>query len=578
MRFDGRPDRRFGAALVALLVVTASAWSCGDDGFTTQPRDGGDGAALSDGGAAAQTDDDKDGYSEADGDCDDNNPNVHPKAVEICSDGIDNNCNGAVDAYEPDGDGDGYGPCQGDCNDKDKAINPSVKEVPDGEDNDCDGITDGDYDGDGVTTAQGDCNDQDPDVHPKAAENCYDTVDNNCNGYIDDKEPDLDKDGFGPCAGDCNDADASVYPGAKEIAGDGVDNNCDHMIDADVDGDGWTTQNGDCNDADAKIYPGAPIDCTSTADKNCNKTPDNTEKVDADNDGTSACDGDCDDADPSRSPAYVEIPGDSIDNDCDGKVDNPLKCDCGAGINEAQAADLCLKGVTITRGGAAASRGVRQSAYGAIKPRQGCGFFTVSTGNAWSTSVQIGTNLSTSGNPVSTTSCMVCTTAGSSQWVHPTPNGCCENKTENDPSWVRLSIKVPANAKGFKFDFIFLSAEYPEWVHTSYNDTFYVVQSSAALTKVQNISFDLKGQPLTVNNGWFENPSSPTQSISGTGYHGSVGSSSGWLTTKSPAKSGETMTLTFWIHDEGDHIYDSAVIIDNWRWIASKVSGPITIK
>jgi hypothetical protein len=38
------------------------------------------------------------------------------------------------------------------------------------------------------------------------------------------------------------------------------------------------------------------------------------------------------------------------------------------------------------------------------------------------------------------------------------------------------------------------------------------------------------------------------------------------------------MVLTFWIHDEGDHILDSAVIVDNWRWIATKVSGPTTIK
>ena len=38
------------------------------------------------------------------------------------------------------------------------------------------------------------------------------------------------------------------------------------------------------------------------------------------------------------------------------------------------------------------------------------------------------------------------------------------------------------------------------------------------------------------------------------------------------------MLFRSWVHDEGDHILDSAVIIDNWRWVAAKVGGPVTIK
>ena len=522
------------------------------------------------------TDKDGDGYTPAQGDCDDTNIFVNPKAKEICKDGVDNNCNGTTDLFEPDGDGDGFGPCQGDCDDANKAINPAAIEVPDGVDNNCDGFVDDDDDGDGYPTSKGDCNDKDATIYPGAKEKCYDGVDNNCNKYIDALEPDQDKDGFGPCKGDCNDADAKIYPGAKEIAGDGIDNNCDNLVDEDIDGDGWTVANGDCDDTNAKIHPGATISCSGAVDYNCNKIPDNTENQDKDQDGSTVCGGDCDDNDPSRSPDYAEIPGDKIDNDCDGKVDNKPSCDCGASFNEAQAMDLCNKGVTVTRGGHGSSHTVRKGTYGAIKMRQGCGWFTISTGYAWSTSVQTGKNMGTAGNPVSTTGCFTCTIPAGS-WVHPGPSGCCESRTENDPSWVKMTIKVPKNAKGFKFDFIFLSAEYPEWVHTSYNDTFYAVQTSSMLTKTQNISFDIKGQPLTVNNGWFEHPSKATQSLSGTGYD-KYGSSSGWLETTSPAKPGETMTLTFWIHDEGDHIYDSAVIIDNWRWIATAVSGPSTIK
>ena len=55
---------------------------------------------------------DNDGYLELE-DCDDNNPDIHPSAIEIC-DGSDNNCDGSVDEgvmniYFADGDGDGFG-------------------------------------------------------------------------------------------------------------------------------------------------------------------------------------------------------------------------------------------------------------------------------------------------------------------------------------------------------------------------------------------------------------------------------------------------------------------------------------
>jgi len=41
-------------------------------------------------------DNDKDGYSVNQGDCDDANPDINPGATEIC-DGFDNNCNGSID-------------------------------------------------------------------------------------------------------------------------------------------------------------------------------------------------------------------------------------------------------------------------------------------------------------------------------------------------------------------------------------------------------------------------------------------------------------------------------------------------
>ena len=60
-----------------------------DDG-NNDPNDGCDGCII------VENDLDGDGYSVAQGDCDDNNANVYPGALELC-DQVDNNCNGGID-------------------------------------------------------------------------------------------------------------------------------------------------------------------------------------------------------------------------------------------------------------------------------------------------------------------------------------------------------------------------------------------------------------------------------------------------------------------------------------------------
>ncbi|MBU4262157.1 MAG: S8 family serine peptidase [Proteobacteria bacterium] len=144
-----------------------------------------------------------------------------------------------------DADGDTWTTCTGDCNDSSSAVSPGAEEIcGDGIDNNCNGAIDegceecADNDGDNWTTCAGDCNDSSSAVSPGAEEVCGDGIDNNCDSAIDEgceACTDNDGDGWLSCEGDCDDNNYLINPGRPDPSGrwgrDGVDNDCDGLID-----------------------------------------------------------------------------------------------------------------------------------------------------------------------------------------------------------------------------------------------------------------------------------------------------------------------------------------------------------
>ena len=275
----------------------------------------------------SNTDSDGDGYTEAQGDCDDEDANINPGEIDGSADPYgepddDADCSGRRDDGDTDDDGDGYSETQGDCDDTDEALNPDQPEVNDGADNDCNGCVDDlDSDGDGWTECPGgyppiecpdlfaggtftiqepyDCGEGDNLIYPCATEYLYNGVDEDCNGFdecdadndgytaeFDEDGLDFDKEAceFPDSEPDCDDNNDKVNPGSVEGdpetggVADGLDNDCNGTVDdpwSDEDGDGYTKVEGDCLDdpEDSRsvlVHPGAPELCDDFLDNDCN--------------------------------------------------------------------------------------------------------------------------------------------------------------------------------------------------------------------------------------------------------------------------------------------------------------------
>lgn len=136
---------------------------------------------------------------------------------------------------EADGDDDGFTDLEGDCNDQNPAVNPDAPEICNLVDDDCDGEQDEGYDvdGDGFTSCGLDCDDNVATTKPGADELAQgqNGVDDDCNGVVDEPWMDVDGDGFSEAGGDCDDAQPEINPDALEFTGNNADDDCDGVVD-----------------------------------------------------------------------------------------------------------------------------------------------------------------------------------------------------------------------------------------------------------------------------------------------------------------------------------------------------------
>jgi hypothetical protein len=326
-----------------------------------------------------------------------------------------------------------------------------------------------------------------------------------------------------------------------------------------------------------------------------------------------------------------DIPGNNCDDDGDGTVDNPPTCDdglseTGSAEEFAQALGICatadkdgygLVSAKFTRGHgntqtpSPSQAGVRSKFGDVLKPREGKRLGVLSSGYAQEYD-------GTPGQRFGNASQSTLGDDSSKDWgsTGTMPNGfpkaasgCDQANDVHDVIDVVLELKAPANASGVQFDLNFFSSEWPAFICSKFNDGFIAYLSAKGFNNgtPDNMSFDSKKNPVSVNNGFFDRCTAGvatgcapgavkatsqcpggTAELAGTGYGdvgtwcdlfpgsankpSSAGGATGWLTSKAPVQAGETFTLEFMIWDTGDGDLDSSVLLDNFKWAEGEVT------
>jgi hypothetical protein len=395
----------------------------------------------------------------------------------------------------------------------------------------------------------------------------------------------------------------------------------------DCDGDGWLVSEGDCCDK-----PGV-----------CGNQPNLV------------------------NPGAIEVVGNGIDDNCNGKTDlfdleDTVACDAGLGSNSSTATDyakalgICrtteetpalkkdktwgLIEAEILRAdgtplGDLRARSIR-TGFGSIVPKttEGSSMVVLSSGIA-SDATQTnpgpnggapsGFNVSNTHSPSSSVSISTCTsTKCIKDWFQTAnpplkaanalpvaPN--CGSGTSGTPSsardsvMIRLRLRAPTNAKAFSFNSYFLSAEYPEFVCSSYNDQLIALVDTPGgvpspipnpVDKNLMTFIDSNNQkwPIGINiakgtnlfavcESQATNPgcwdsdvalsscAAGAGNLLGTGFEkpsGSnclIGGGTHWLTTAGNVVPGGIVEVRIVIWDVGDTAFDSTALLDGFKWL-----------
>jgi hypothetical protein len=394
----------------------------------------------------------------------------------------------------------------------------------------------------------------------------------------------------------------------------------------DCDGDGWLVSEGDCCDK-----PGV-----------CGNEP------------------------KLVNPGALEVVGNGIDDNCNALIDlfdqaDTVPCDSGLAGNStapgdyAKAMGLCrtttespaqkkdktwgLISAEILRAdgsalGDAKARSIRAKFGNSNNPVEGSNMVLLSSGIA-SDATQTnpgpnggapgGGNVSSTHAPTSSVNISTCTNANCiKDWfttanpplkaanaLPAAPN--CGSGTAGSPSiaedsvMLKFRLRAPTNVRAFSFNSYFLSAEYPEFVCTNYNDQLVALVSTPAGTpspianpvdKNLMTFLDTAGKkwPIGINvaagtnlfavcESQTANPTCWDTSVAssscalgmngllGTGFEKSgnclVGGGTYWLTTAGNVIAGEIVELRIVIWDVGDSSFDSIALLDGFKWLAN---------